>query len=56
MIISSVPSMKVASSLTAPAELGTIMTHDCDGDRIKEHWNYRSVIGMKTFLDNYTYP
>ena len=55
-IISSVPSMKDARSATTPASAGCILTKDIDGERRKEHWSYRSVIGMLNYLVNCTHP
>ena len=43
-IIQSVPSMKDARSATTPDVAGTILTKDLEGEKRKEHWNYRSVI------------
>ena len=55
-IIAAIPSMKEARSAKTPAAAGDILIKDVDGDPRKEHWEYRSVIGMLNYLVNCTHP
>ena len=55
-IIESIPGMKDARSATTPASAGVTLTKDEIGEPRKEHWNYRSVIGMLNYLVNCTHP
>ena len=55
-IIQLVPSMKDARSATTPAAAGTILTKNLEEETRKEHWSYRSVIGMLNYLVNCTHP
>ena len=54
-IISSVPSMKDARSATTSVAAGSILTKDLDGEKIKEHWRYRSLIMILNYLVNCTH-
>ena len=51
-IIKAIPGMKKANPVKYPA----ILTKETNGEERKEHWNYRSVIGMLNFLTNSTHP
>ena len=53
-IIKSVPSLKDTRSATTPAAAGTILTKDLEGEKRKEHWKYRSIIGIMNYLVNCT--
>lgn len=53
-IISSVHSMIDIKSATTPASVGIVLANDVDGEVYKEHWNYKSVIGMLKYLVRYT--
>ena len=55
-IIASIPGMTDARSASTPAVAGEILNKDIGGELRKEHWNYRSVIGMLNYLVNCTHP
>ena len=55
-IIKSIPGMVDARSAKSPACSSVVLTKDVDGAARKEHWNYRSVIGMLNYLVNCTHP
>ena len=55
-IIEAIPGMKKANPIKYPALPSVILTKDTDGAERKEHWNYRSLIGMLNFLTNSTHP
>ena len=55
-IIKSVPSMKGAKCAKTLAATGNVLTKDTKGETIKEHWNYRYVLGILNFLVNRTHP
>ena len=48
--------MKKTNHVKYPALPSVILTKDTNGEERKEHWNYRSVIGMLNFLTNSTHP
>ena len=54
--INLVPSMKYARSANTPTAAGKILTKDLEGEKKKEHWNYRSIIGILKYLVNCTHP
>jgi hypothetical protein len=55
-IIATIPSMKEARGANTPASAGTILNKDIDGELRKEHWEYRSIIGMLNYLVSCTHP
>ena len=55
-IIKSVPNMKDARNITTPAAASTILITHLEGEKKKEHWSYRSLIGILNYLVNCTYP
>ena len=55
-IIEAIPAMKKENPVKYPALPSVILTKDTNGEERKEHWNYRSVIGMLNFLTNSTHP
>ena len=48
--------MKDAKSCKSPASPTTVLTKDLEGEKKKDEWNYRSVIGMLNYLVNSTQP
>ena len=55
-IIKSIPGMSDSRSTKPPACSSVMLAKDEGGEVRNEHWNYRSVIGMLTFLVNCTHP
>ena len=55
-IINFIPGMSEARSANSPACSSVILTKDIDGEPRKEHWNYRTAIGMLNYLVNCTHP
>ena len=55
-IINFIPGMAEARSANSPACSSVTLTKDADGEPRKEHWNYRTVIGMLNYLVNCTHP
>jgi hypothetical protein len=55
-IINFIPGMAEARSASSPACSGVVLTKDIDGEPRKEHWNYRTIIGMLNYLVNCTHP
>ena len=51
-IISAIPGMKDAKPSKTPASTDQILTKDLEGQGRKDHWNYRSIIGMLNYLVN----
>ena len=54
-IIESVSGITDTRSACSPVVTGEVLTKDIGGELRKEHWNYRSVIGMLNYLVNYTH-
>ena len=55
-IIASVPGMESARSAKSPAATGSPLTKDEQGEKRKDDWNYRSVVGMLNYLVSCTQP
>ena len=55
-IIDAVPGMRKANPVKYPALPSVILTKDENGNIRREHWNYRSLIGMLNFLTNSSHP
>ena len=55
-IIDSVPSIKNAKPSKTPSATGIFLTKDETGEKRKETWHYRSVIGMLNYLVNCSHP
>ena len=56
IMIDSVPGLKDVRSANSPSSAGVILTKEINGESRKEHWNYRSVIGLLNCLVNCTHP
>ena len=55
-IIGAIQGMKDAKISKSPASSTVTLSKDLNGEKRKEEWNYRSVIGMLNYLVNSTQP
>ena len=55
-IIDAVTGMRKVNPVTYLVLPSVILTKDENGEKSKENWNYRSVIGMLNFLTNSSHP
>ena len=55
-IIGAIRGMEDAKMCKSPASSTVTLTKDLEGEKRKEQWNYRSVIGMLNYLVNSTQP
>ena len=55
-IIDFIPGMRHANPVNYPALPSVILTKDEHGEKRRENWHYRSLVGMLNFLTNSSHP
>eukprot|EP00957_Ditylum_brightwellii_P198511 15129308-Ditylum_brightwellii.AAC.1 len=55
-IIKGISGMNRSNEHKTPADSTPVLTIDSNGEKRRENWNYKSIIGMMNFLVNSTHP
>ena len=55
-IVNAIPGLENSNPCHIPADPNSLLVKNIDGTTRKATWNYRSVIGMLTYLSNSTRP